>query len=102
MICVGSTCGCCRGQRSAFARVVLPERVDELIGRYDLVGAQQKHRYLSDTDADNGALRVLPHSHLRATPLHATLPEAHHDGSSDERAAADVPDQMTLAVSACD
>lgn len=35
--------------------------------------------YLAETDASNGALRVLPGSHRGSIPLHAALPEAHAD-----------------------
>lgn len=38
--------------------------------------------YLCDTDSRNGALRVLPGSHLRSVPLHAVLPEAHADDAA--------------------
>jgi ectoine hydroxylase-related dioxygenase (phytanoyl-CoA dioxygenase family) len=62
--------------------------------------------YLSDTDADRGALRVLPGSHRRSTPLHAALPEAHArpagDLHPDHEAVADHPGQVTLALGAGD
>jgi hypothetical protein len=59
--------------------------------------------YLEETDTDNGALRLIPGSHLRSIPLHAALPEAHgqdagrfDDGHPSMR---DDPDQVTLAAS---
>lgn len=62
--------------------------------------------YLTDTAAENGALRVLPGSHLRSHPVHASLPEAHSDesGAVDHThpAMRDQPDQVTAAVSAGD
>lgn len=62
--------------------------------------------YLTDTDVDTGALRVLPGSHRRSTPLHAVLPEAHADASTalDPRhvALGDQPGQVTLGLRAGD
>jgi hypothetical protein len=62
--------------------------------------------YLSDTDSGNGALRVLPGSHLRSSPIHALLPEAHGDQAAEldpvHPAFADLPGQLTLALSAGD
>lgn len=61
--------------------------------------------YLTDTDSDSGALRVLPRSHLRSTAAHASLPEAHASServASNHPAARDHPDQVTLAVRAGD
>lgn len=62
--------------------------------------------YLSDTDGANGALRVLPGSHLRSSPIHALLPEAHGDQAAQldpaHPAFADLPGQLTLALSAGD
>jgi hypothetical protein len=62
--------------------------------------------YLSDTDSANGALRVLPGSHLRSSPIHAVLPEAHGEQAAQLDAAhpafADLPGQVTLALSAGD
>jgi hypothetical protein len=62
--------------------------------------------YLSDTTSSNGALRVLPGSHHRSSPIHALLPEAH--GSDAERLDPDhpafdkLPGQRTLSLSAGD
>ena len=62
--------------------------------------------YLADTTAANGALRVIPGSHLRSTPLHAALPEAHTHAAGgldrDHLAMRDHPDQLTLEVRAGD
>jgi hypothetical protein len=58
--------------------------------------------YLADTDASNGALRVLPGSHVCPTPLHAKLPEAHRAAAEDETASADIDGQVTVEVSAGD
>ena len=62
--------------------------------------------YLTDTDASNGALRVLPRSHLRSVAVHAALPEAHGDGSAaldpSHVAMRDQPDQVTLGLRAGD
>jgi hypothetical protein len=62
--------------------------------------------YLSDTDATNGALRVLPGSHARSSSLHAELPEAHADEATaldtDHIAMRDHPGQVTVAVKAGD
>jgi ectoine hydroxylase-related dioxygenase (phytanoyl-CoA dioxygenase family) len=60
--------------------------------------------YLSATGPGTGALRVLPGSHRRSTPLHAALPEAHAAGAADpgHLAMADQPGQATLAVRAGD
>jgi hypothetical protein len=62
--------------------------------------------YLSDTDSGNGALRVLPGSHLRSSPIHALLPEAHGEHAAQLDAAhpafADLPGQVTLALRAGD
>jgi hypothetical protein len=62
--------------------------------------------YLAPTDAQTGALRVIPGSHRRSIALHASLPEAHgaqateadlrHDCMRDHE------DQVTLAASAGD
>jgi len=37
--------------------------------------------YLTDTTIRNGALRVLPGSHLQSAPIHSILPEAHCNGA---------------------
>ncbi|HEX7299819.1 MAG TPA: phytanoyl-CoA dioxygenase family protein [Solirubrobacteraceae bacterium] len=62
--------------------------------------------YLTDTEARNGALRLLPGSHLRSAPIHALLPEAHSDSAegleSEHPAMSDLVGQRTVAVSAGD
>jgi ectoine hydroxylase-related dioxygenase (phytanoyl-CoA dioxygenase family) len=62
--------------------------------------------YLSDADETNGALRVLPGSHLRYTPLHEMLPEPHGDEANrlalDHPAMSDAPGQVTMRVRAGD
>jgi hypothetical protein len=62
--------------------------------------------YLADTGADNAALRVLPGTHRRTSPLHAALPEAHTSDAArlalDHVAMRDHPDQVTLEVRAGD
>jgi hypothetical protein len=62
--------------------------------------------YLSDTDSSNGALRVLPGSHLHSSPIHALLPEAHGAEAAQldptHQAFAELPGQVTLALSAGD
>jgi hypothetical protein len=61
--------------------------------------------YLADTDPTNGALRVLPGSHLRSVELHAELPEAHTTDPSldpDDPAASDQPEQVTITLGAGD
>lgn len=58
--------------------------------------------YLTDTNRDNGCLRVLPGTHLRRIPLHDQLPDAHgpeiqaieddaHPAFADRSDAVDVP-----------
>jgi hypothetical protein len=58
--------------------------------------------YLTDTNPKNGALRVLPGSHLTNTPLHRVLPEPHGEGANslptNHPAMADYPGQETLSV----
>lgn len=58
--------------------------------------------YLSDTDAQTGALRVIPGSHAASTPLHGLLPEAHSDESTalglQHPAMIDQPGQVTLEL----
>jgi Phytanoyl-CoA dioxygenase (PhyH) len=58
--------------------------------------------YLSETNSQNGALRVLPGSHLRSAPIHAVLPEAHDktavDLSPGNIAMSDLSDQVTLCL----
>jgi hypothetical protein len=62
--------------------------------------------YLTDTSETNGALRILPGTHLHSAPIHALLPEAH--GSEAERldpahpAFVDLPGQQTLSLRAGD
>lgn len=62
--------------------------------------------YLSDTDEHNGALRVLPGSHLRSAPIHALLPEAHGQAveglSPGHIATSDLTGQVTLCLKAGD
>ncbi len=62
--------------------------------------------YLADTTAENGALRVLPGSHMKSTPIHAVLPEAHGAAAEEltpEHAAfSDLPGQLTLCLCAGD
>ncbi len=58
--------------------------------------------YLGDTNPENGALRVLPGSHLQSAPIHAVLPEAH--GRTAEQlgpghpALGDLPGQETICL----
>ena len=62
--------------------------------------------YLSRMDARNGAIRILPGSHLGSTAIHALLPEAHShiaEGVGPEHPAmADLPGQLTLCLEAGD
>jgi hypothetical protein len=62
--------------------------------------------YLSATDAENGALRVLPGSHHASTTIHAVLPEPHAEQANGlaagHPAMADQPGQVTLALNAGD
>jgi len=62
--------------------------------------------YLTSTTTQTGALRVLPHSHHKSSPLHAFLPEAHaraaHQIAPDPVAMNDHPDQTTLNLEAGD
>jgi Phytanoyl-CoA dioxygenase (PhyH) len=61
--------------------------------------------YLTETNASNGALRVLPDSHRRSVALHAALPEAHAqqvDIDPGHVAISDHPGQVTLGVKAGD
>ena len=62
--------------------------------------------YLADTNEHNGALRVLPGSHLKSAPIHAFLPEAHShsvDGLELAHIAmSDLPGQLTLCMKAGD
>lgn len=57
--------------------------------------------YLSDTNEENGALRVLPRSHHASVPLHGLLPEAHAqdaDVAPDHPALRAQPGQVTLSA----
>ncbi|CAN7212969.1 phytanoyl-CoA dioxygenase family protein [Bradyrhizobium sp. LjRoot220] len=56
--------------------------------------------YLTHVGRDNGALRVIPGSHLRQTALHAALPlpEECFGLSSDHPAVSDHPDSQMVAV----
>ena len=62
--------------------------------------------YLTDTNANNGALRVLPASHLKSAPIHAFLPEAHshHAGDLEPEhiSMTDLPNQATPPLNAGD
>jgi hypothetical protein len=62
--------------------------------------------YLTDTSATNGALRILPGSHLRSAPIHALLPEAHSSDAegldSAHPALNELPGQQTLSLQAGD
>lgn len=61
--------------------------------------------YLTPTDRSTGALRVLPGSHRRSTPLHAALPEAHGHAEKPTREHAsmqDHPMQVTITAAAGD
>jgi len=62
--------------------------------------------YLSETNQHNGALRVLPGSHLRSAPIHAVLPEAHGQAmvglAPGHIAMSDLPDQATLCLQSGD
>jgi hypothetical protein len=62
--------------------------------------------YLADTTAENGALRVLPGSHLKSTPIHGVLPEAHgviaEELDPEHAVFRDLPDQITFYLSAGD
>ncbi|MBZ5705629.1 MAG: phytanoyl-CoA dioxygenase family protein [Acidobacteriia bacterium] len=62
--------------------------------------------YLTDTSVYNGALRILPGSHLKSAPIHAALPEAHghtaEDLEPDHIAMDNLSDQVTLCLKAGD
>ncbi len=62
--------------------------------------------YLTAIDEHNGALRVLPGSHHRSSPIHASLPEPHTQTAEDLEpghvAMSDYPDQVTLRLKAGD
>jgi ectoine hydroxylase-related dioxygenase (phytanoyl-CoA dioxygenase family) len=62
--------------------------------------------YLTATNENNGALRVLPGSHHKISPLHSVLPEAHAEDTNhinqDQIAMKDYSDQITLNLNAGD
>jgi len=62
--------------------------------------------YLSATDAESGALRVLLGSHHRSLPIHALLPERHAEPADaveeGHGAMTDQPGQVTLSLAAGD
>jgi ectoine hydroxylase-related dioxygenase (phytanoyl-CoA dioxygenase family) len=62
--------------------------------------------YLTDTNAQNGALRILPASHRKSAPIHTVLPEAHgHTAEELEPghiALSDLSGQLTLCLRAGD
>jgi ectoine hydroxylase-related dioxygenase (phytanoyl-CoA dioxygenase family) len=61
--------------------------------------------YLTDTNRQNGALRVLPGSHRASVPLHAALRDAHAQDAElplAHAALSDQPGQVTLGASAGD
>jgi hypothetical protein len=62
--------------------------------------------YLAATNAHNGALRILPGSHHRSSPIHAFLPQPNAHGTADIEAShvamSDHADQVTLSLHAGD
>ena len=62
--------------------------------------------YLTATDVQNGALRILPGSHQRSSAIHAFLPQAKAHGTADIEsthiAMSDHADQVTLGLNAGD
>jgi len=62
--------------------------------------------YLADTDACNGALRLMPGSHHAATPLHRVLPEPHAADADalpgGHPALANAAEQVTMTLNAGD
>jgi Phytanoyl-CoA dioxygenase (PhyH) len=62
--------------------------------------------YLSATDTQNGALRVLAGTHHRSLPIHASLPQVDAHAPSriepDHIAMSDHPDQVTFSLNAGD
>lgn len=62
--------------------------------------------YLTDTGPHNGALRVLPGSHLRSAPIHAVLPETHRQPEESLKpehiSMSDLANQVTLLLKAGD
>jgi ectoine hydroxylase-related dioxygenase (phytanoyl-CoA dioxygenase family) len=62
--------------------------------------------YLSETNIEDGALRVLPGSHHCSAPIHAVLPDAHAKAEKDPdpqaAAISNLPGQVTLSATAGD
>ena len=61
--------------------------------------------YLTDTNRENGCLRVIPGSHLIENPLHRLLAEPHSESLSSGREGvefSDRPDEVDVPVSAGD
>src|SRR5438874_6877687 len=62
--------------------------------------------YLTATDVQNGALRILPGSHHRSSAIHACLPQTNAHGTTDIEpshiAMSDRADQLTLGLNAGD
>jgi Phytanoyl-CoA dioxygenase (PhyH) len=61
--------------------------------------------YLTDTSTRNGALRVVPGSHLESTAIHSILPEAHSQNETlppGHLAVSDLAEQVTLELQAGD
>jgi phytanoyl-CoA dioxygenase PhyH len=62
--------------------------------------------YLTQTSETNGAVRLLPGSHLKSTAMHAQLPEPHGEYANglslDHPAMIDSPGQVTVPVNAGD
>ena len=56
--------------------------------------------YLSQTSEENGALRLLPGSHHKSSPIHALLPEAHslsaNEINEDHPALSELQEQQTI------
>src|ERR1035437_95749 len=62
--------------------------------------------YLTDTNKQNGALRILPGSHHSSTSMHRVLPEPHGEianaSPADHIALADLAEQITIELQAGD
>jgi len=62
--------------------------------------------YLTATDREHGALRLLPGSHLRSSAIHAYLAAGHSSATDDRESAhmglSDHPEQVTLQAAAGD